>query len=149
MVFREHPSCKVGNAEQLKALASDRIIIDNETDTFELARGSQGVVTLNSSVGLQSFLLDRPVLVLGEANYALPGLALNARSAAELQSLFDSVKQWSFDGQSRHNFLRFLLEEYYVEWPVKDRGRSREQVGPRLDGRIPDWRSDGDASTTH
>lgn len=139
VVFREHPSCKVGNAEQLRSLVGDRIAVDNVTDTFELVRRSQGVATLNSSVGLQSFLLDRPVLVLGQANYALPGLVSRATGQTQLVAAFTGVGGWSFDRATRHAFLRFLLEEYYVDWPIVDSERSRRQVLQRLKGRITDW----------
>lgn len=38
-------------------------------------RASRGVVTINSTVGLRAILLDRPLHVLGEAVYRVPGLA--------------------------------------------------------------------------
>lgn len=139
LVFREHPSCRIGNAEQLHRLLGDRITVDNETDTFELVRRSAAVATLNSSVGLQSFLLGKPILVLGEANYALPGLVEHAGSPDALAAALANAGDWRFDEHLREAFLRFMLAEYYVTWPATDRARLGQQVRTRLAGRVTDW----------
>lgn len=141
VVFREHPSDRIGNAEQLARLVGPQVAVDNATDTFELVRRSAGVVTVNSSVGMQALLFDKPVLVLGRANYAVPGVAKTAGSADELAQAFAAARDWDTDLALAQAFLRFLAEEYYVQWPVT--AAAREQVGAqvrsRLAGRLTDW----------
>jgi len=44
-------------------------------DLDRLIRGSAGVVTVNSTVGLRTIELGRPLAVLGEAIYNVPGIA--------------------------------------------------------------------------
>ncbi len=142
VVFREHPSDKVGNAAQLSRVVGPRVAVDNTTDTFQLVRRSQGVVTVNSSVGLQALLLGRPVLVLGRANYAVPGMVRMAEGADAMAAAFAAAPDWSYDTRLTESFLRFLAEEYYVPWPVADaadRERVAAQVRRRLDGRLTDW----------
>lgn len=142
VVFREHPSDKVGNAAQLSRVVGPRVTVDNTTDTFELVRRSQGVVTVNSSVGLQALLLGRPVLVLGRANYAVPGMVRMAEGADAMAAAFAAAPDWSYDTRLTESFLRFLAEEYYVPWPVADaagRERVAVQARQRLDGRLTDW----------
>ncbi|MEL6701738.1 MAG: capsular biosynthesis protein, partial [Pseudomonadota bacterium] len=71
--MKEHPSAReriTPLLEQLAAASNGRVVIDNQSDTFDQVRASQGVVTMNSSLALQSFLLDRPVIVTGEAFFA-------------------------------------------------------------------------------
>lgn len=141
VVFREHPSDRTGNAEQLARLVGPRVAVDNGTDTFELVRRSEGVVTVNSSVGMQSLLFGRPVLVLGRANYAVPGVAATAGSADDLAQAFATARDWSIDLTLAEAFLRFLAEEYYVPWPIGAEGRERvgAQVRSRFAGRLTDW----------
>jgi capsular polysaccharide export protein len=142
VVFREHPSDRTGNAEQLARLVGPRAAVDNATDTFELVRRSEGVVTVNSSVGLQALLFAKPVLALGHANYAVPGVVGVAGSSEALGMAFERAKDWVIDLELADAFLRFLADEYYVPWPVGD-AATREKVGrqvrSRLQGRLTDW----------
>jgi capsular polysaccharide export protein len=141
VVFREHPSDRTGNAGQLARLVGPRVAVDNATDTFELVRRSEGVVTVNSSVGIQSLLFGKPVLVLGRANYAVPGVAASAGSADQLSQAFATAGDWSIDLTLAEAFLRFLAEEYYVQWPLSTEARERvgAQVRSRFAGRLTDW----------
>jgi len=142
VVFREHPSDREGNAEQLAALVGSRVAVDNETDTFELVRRSAGVVTVNSSVGMQALLFGKPVLALGRANFTVPGVAATADNSEELDRAFDAASDWDIDLKLTDAFLRFLADEYYVPWPIADEA-TRERVGrqlrSRLEGRLTDW----------
>lgn len=142
VVFREHPSDRTGNAEQLAGLIGPRVAVDNATDTFELVRRSEGVVTVNSSVGMQALLFGKPVLALGRTNYAVPGVAATAGSAGELAHAFAAAKDWTIDLGLAEAFLRFLAEAYYVPWPIVDaatRERIGAQVRSRLAGRLTEW----------
>ncbi|NBO20914.1 MAG: capsular biosynthesis protein [Rhodobacteraceae bacterium] len=79
--IKEHPSAKTSLAPALAPLlATGRAVLDNDSDSFAQLAASRGVVTLNSSMGLQSFFFDKPVVVLGRAYYALPGLVTVAHS---------------------------------------------------------------------
>jgi len=139
VVFREHPSDRMGNAEQLGRLVGPRVAVDNATDTFELVRRSEGVVTVNSSVGMQALLFGKPVLALGRANYAVPGVAATAEGDEELAQAFATARDWELAAGLTEAFLRFLAEEYYVPWPITDaatRERVRAQVLSRFAGRL-------------
>jgi hypothetical protein len=142
VVFREHPSDRVGNAAQLARLVGPRVVVDNATDTFELVRRAEGVVTVNSSVGMQALLFGKPVLALGRANYTVPGVVATAGGAEGLAEAFAGARDWTIDSELTEAFLRFLAEEYYVPWPLTDgtmRERAGAQVRSRLAGRLTDW----------
>jgi capsular polysaccharide export protein len=142
VVFREHPSDRVGNAAQLARLVGPRVAVDNATDTFELVRRAEGVVTVNSSVGMQALLFGKPVLALGRANYTVPGVVATAGGAEGLAEAFAGARDWTIDSELTEAFLRFLAEEYYVPWPLTDgtmRERAGAQVRSRLAGRLTDW----------
>ncbi|MCV2881688.1 capsular biosynthesis protein [Actibacterium sp. XHP0104] len=113
---KEHPSAKTSLAEPLARAVADaggRIIIDNQTDTFAQVAASGGVITINSSVGLQAFFHDRPVIVLGQAFFAQSGLVTVADSARALQDALHAPESLSFDPQFRARFMNFLDGEYY------------------------------------
>lgn len=119
LVVKEHPSCRIGNADVLRDHAQSGLIVSEVEDTFELVRGARGVVTLNSSVGLQSFFFDKPVCLLGDAFYRQPGLVETADSEQELGEQFARAADWQFDAPLRAAFMSWLCEEYYV--PIDER----------------------------
>ena len=114
LVVKEHPSCRIKNADVLRARAQSRLVVSEAEDTFALVRGAGGVLTLNSSVGLQSFFFDKPVCVLGDAFYRQPGLVEMADSEEELGNQFARAGDWSFDSELRDAFMSWLCDEYYV-----------------------------------
>ena len=118
--LKEHPSARQSMAAAIAraaARAPERVVIDNSSDSFALLAASGGVVTINSSMGLQAFFHDRPVIALGQAFWALPGLAEPAGGPAALRRLLASPEALSFDAALRAAFMNYLDQVYY---PVAD-----------------------------
>ncbi|GGE56883.1 capsular polysaccharide export protein, LipB/KpsS family [Actibacterium pelagium] len=114
--IKEHPSAKTSLAEPLQsalATANGRLVVDNQTDTFAQVAASGGVITINSSVGLQAFFYDRPVITLGQAFFALPGLVQSARSLDALKDLLSKPEALGFDPALRGAFMTYLDQVYY------------------------------------
>jgi capsular polysaccharide export protein len=112
---KEHPSAR----QSLAALvAGDRLVLDNQTDSLSLLAQSRGVVTVNSSMGLQAMFWGKPVIVTGRAFWALPGLAHPAGSAAEMTALFSAAATLESDADQRARFLTWLARDYLI--PVAD-----------------------------
>jgi capsular polysaccharide export protein len=110
--LKEHPSARQSLVASLAPLlATGRVVVDNATDSFAQIRGSRGVVTLNSSMGLQAFFHDKPVVVLGRAFYALPGLVTQASGQAALNAAF--CGPLTFDATHRARFMNWLDQVYY------------------------------------
>lgn len=81
LVFRQHPFSRggAGHVNLIRALAAemdcaDRVCHMVEGDTPLLAQHSQGVVLINSTVGLQALERGAPLIALGEALYNREGL---------------------------------------------------------------------------
>ncbi|SMX30644.1 capsular polysaccharide export protein, LipB/KpsS family [Actibacterium lipolyticum] len=113
---KEHPSAKSSLAEPLAAAverAKGRIVIDNQTDTFAQVAASGGVITINSSVGLQAFFYDKPVITLGKAFFAIPGLVTTAAGLSELRDVLSGANTLGFDAPLRAAFMNYLDQEYY------------------------------------
>lgn len=111
--IKEHPSAKTSFAEKLAGLACDKFRVDNQTNTFEQVAASRAVVNINSSVGLQSFFYDKPVLVLGDAFYAFDGVAQKIKSNEDLAQAFRSPEMLDFDAHARDLLMSYLDRRYY------------------------------------
>lgn len=112
--LKEHPSARQSLRPLIEPmLATGRVILDNSSDTFAQVAGSRGVVTLNSSVGLQAFFHDKPVVVLGRAFFAQPGLVTVADSQTALDAAFAAPDALNHDPAFRARFMNWLDQVYY------------------------------------
>ena len=111
--IKEHPSAKQAFGDRLKALRGDKFRVDNATNTMQQVAHARAVLNVNSSVGLQAFYFDKPVIVLGHAFYAFDGLATKVSSQAELGEVFSDPERLAFDGQARDAFMNYLDSAYY------------------------------------
>lgn len=118
--LKEHPSAKTPLVRLIAPLvATGRVVLDNATDSFAQLAASRGVVTLNSSMGLQAFFHDKPVLALGRAFWALPGVATRINGQADLDAAFAAADAMTFDPTARARFMNWLDQCYYprFDWP--------------------------------
>ena len=114
--FKEHPSSRIPLTEYLENAAAaqpGKIVIDNATDTFQQVAASRAVITLNSSVGLQSFWYDKPVLVLGRCFFRIPELVTPIDSTTHLFRTFRDIEMVRYDPAARDVFMNYLDRVYY------------------------------------
>lgn len=136
--LKEHPSSKRSMAATLAGMQTrhgDRVIVDNATDTFAQVAASRGVVTLNSSVGLQAFFHDRPVIVLGRALFRIPGVVHPADGPEDLAALFACPDDIGHDPALRNAFMRYLDEVYYPPVTTDAQGRpviDQARIAPKI-----------------
>jgi capsular polysaccharide export protein len=115
--LKEHPSAKQSLGPLIEPLlAEGRVVLDNATDSFAQVAAARGVVTLNSSMGLQAFFYDKAVITLGRAFFNLPGLVNHADSQAALNALFADPDRLDYDAPLRAAFLTWLDREYYTRF---------------------------------
>lgn len=108
-VVKEHPS-SVNDYSYLHD-RNPKILFSTDS-TQQLIEQAQQVWTINSSVGLEAILIDKPVVVLGDAFYAIPGVAQTVKSSEELSFLCS--QEPLFDQKLRKQFLNYLRSEYYL-----------------------------------
>ena len=112
--LKEHPSAKQSLRGVIDPLVqSGRVVLDNATDSFAQVAASRAVVTLNSSMGLQAFFHDKPVVTLGRAFFAQPGLVAPARDQTALNRLFQAPQAIGYDPEYRARFMNWLDQVYY------------------------------------
>ncbi len=114
LVFKLHPSC-VERYPELQASADANILFANGNPTEELIRCAQGVITVNSTVGIEALLLDRPVLTVGQACYAIPGVAGHAGSVDEIAAWMRALQAQTLPAaEHRLAFLSYLAQDYCI-----------------------------------
>ena len=122
--LKEHPSGQPCAAAIIAgfpgAHPGARVVLDNVTDTFTQVAASKGVITINSSVGLEAAWFDKPVVACGQAFWALDGVALQAPDAATLTALLAAPDQLAFDPAARAALLTYLDRVYYPRYPAPD-----------------------------
>jgi len=106
-VFKEHPSDRVSDYSHLHQIAkkSKYIMFANKIDTQTLIQNSKGVVTINSSVGIESLLFHKKVYVLGKAFYRIDGITIACDKNNLEEKLNDDIK---IDFDIVDNFLKYL-----------------------------------------
>ncbi len=114
VVFKEHPSSREVYPD-LHLRTHERLLFANGNATQQLIEQSDFVITLNSTVGLESLLLGKPVLTLGQAFFNVPGVVMHADSADELLAAVNSFPGWPLDERIKRNFLRYLAHDYCIK----------------------------------
>ncbi|MDD1510121.1 capsular polysaccharide export protein, LipB/KpsS family [Pseudomonas sp. CNPSo 3701] len=137
VVFKEHPSSRETYPD-LHAQVHERLLFANGNPTQELIQNCEFVVTLNSTVGLESLLLGKPVMTLGQAFFNIPGIVAHADSASELLELAANFPRWGLDDQLRQSFLRYLAAEYCIQggWREADGAQLQRVANRMLDNRV-------------
>ena len=79
-----------------------------------LIEKAQAVITVNSTVGIESLLLSKPVIALGSACYGVKGVCLQANSELELLDLINNLARYHSENTVTRGFLNFLHQHYVI-----------------------------------
>lgn len=116
LVVKEHPS-DFGRADYsaLKArYENDHILFLRFYPTPDLIARSQGVITLNSTVGIESLAHHKPVITLGNAFYNVKGLVCHVAQSEQLSACIPFINAEP-DHQLIDKFLYYLRYCYLAE----------------------------------
>lgn len=117
-VIKEHPSFNLSIRDKVKK--HQNIYFDNMGSTKVLIEKSKFVITVNSTVGIESILLGKKVISLGIACYNIAGLVLNCQN---IQSVIDCIKNidaWQFDETLRNSFLKYINQYYLLKGNINN-----------------------------
>jgi len=117
LVVKEHPSDPV-TLTHLHDCHPD--IVFTSVNTELLIRGAEAVMTLNSSVGLEAIMLEKKVIVLGEACFKLSGVVQVASSIDRLEQCIRSIDRWNPSEQTLRGFLGYMVDQYLIPGSWKD-----------------------------
>lgn len=111
-VFKEHPSEK----RSYKHLYGKhkRAIFCNSACTQILITNAKSVLTINSTVGIETILLGKMPIVLGNACYKIEGLSHMAKNSNELIDVLRSTKLGNENKPLHKTFIKFLNNDYCI-----------------------------------
>ena len=117
VVFKEHPMDRGAvSYERLREKYRDdeevRILAGG--DISEFIDKSLGVVTINSTVGLDAISRGKKVMCIGQAFYAIEGIALQGAPETLAEDL-EAFAVFTPDREVVRGFLHFLKNEYSME----------------------------------
>lgn len=140
LVVKEHPS-DYGQVDytELRASMPDVRFI-RSIPIRDLIKSAAMVVTINSSVGVESLFSGLPVVTLGQAFYNVPGLVQHIEQGGkELSEVMPFLLSTPVDNDLRRSFLYFLWKQYLVPRPERDTSgatRCAERLIDILEGRL-------------
>ncbi|MEN8194537.1 MAG: hypothetical protein ABFS12_17085, partial [Bacteroidota bacterium] len=114
-VLKEHPSSGVEYLDlYTRADLIPNVSFKNTYSTQELIEKSLAVITINSTVGMESLLFHKKVIVLGDAFYNIEGITYEARDQKALLEIIDTIKVLTLDTKLIDNFLKYLYNDYLI-----------------------------------
>ena len=141
VITKEHPEAFW--RYKTHTMETDRFLFANGNPTPDLIKNASLIVTLNSSVGLEAMLFDKPVVTLGQAFYAFDGLTQQCNSAEDLFEIFKNPEQISFNPKDRRAFLAWLANDYYLDGSFYTKTFFMNDKNKRLISQILQAKSNG------
>ena len=114
-VLKEHPSSGVEYPDLHERVRNiPNMGFYNTYATQELIEKSVGVITVNSTVGVESLLFGKTVITLGNAFYAIEEVSFHADDLADLTAYVADIENLKPNRQLVENFLKYLYHEYLI-----------------------------------
>ena len=111
-VIKEHPSWPRSFSHLHKR--NPNIVFANDNNTQTLIENALAVVTLNSTVGIESLLLEKQVITLANAFFNIEGLVQHCQVQDELNQALLTIDQQQLDTELLQRFLSYLKSEYLL-----------------------------------
>jgi len=112
-IFKVHPSDRVTKYSDLIKKAKNNVYFATNP-TSELIKNAEAIITINSSVGIESLLFNKKVITLGDAFYNIEGIVKHANNKNELINILKNIDSWKINEKLIKNFLGFLYYEYLI-----------------------------------
>lgn len=116
IIAKEHPSDfgRVDYSALIERYKNEKILFLRYYPTPELIEKSSGVITLNSSVGIEALVKHKPVITLGKAFYNIEGLVCHVDDPAALIQNINFINQ-DLDHKLADRFLYYLKYHYLAQ----------------------------------
>lgn len=112
LVVKEHPMEDAEISFDQVSSKYPEIYWAQEGSLQELLEGAVGVVTVNSSVGFHALLFETPVVCLGAALYARPGMAVQCSDRSAVQNALSDLSLIQPDMNTVRRFAQHLYLHY-------------------------------------
>lgn len=141
VVAKFHPHEMPGVQRRYRELPRryPRVHFCSGTPMQKLLAGAEAVVTVNSTVGFEALLYDKPVLALGRNFYTVPGIVDCLARREELEPALRATLAATPDTARRRAFLRYVREHFlargsYNDFSGRSLGAFAAQITALLEG---------------
>jgi len=90
-------------------------VIFSQDDFADLIPNAKAVITINSTQAMYAFEYDKPVVLFGNAFYAMNGLTIPIASEQEISDIISKIEEFEFDSSLAHKFIAFVQHYYAVK----------------------------------
>ncbi|MFW6389829.1 MAG: hypothetical protein ACOCZT_01815, partial [Halanaerobiales bacterium] len=117
LVIKEHPSDfgRINYSDLKEKYRDEKVLFLTDYEIDKLIAGSELVITLNSSVGIESLLQYKPVITLGKANYNIKGVVYHVSSGDSLSQALERAISRGVNKDLIDKFLQYFRYDYLVE----------------------------------
>ncbi|EIS4871900.1 capsular biosynthesis protein, partial [Escherichia coli] len=114
VVVKRHPYCNSIEVEKLiNELEKEGKIIVSNSSVHHLIKGAKTIITVNSGVGLEAIIHNKPVIITGKSDYCYAAAAI-VKNEEDLINAILNLDSLSSDETLRRKFLAYYLLEYSV-----------------------------------
>lgn len=119
LLIKEHPAA-IGaysylRIKRLLRYNKNICIVHPRVNSYDLIENARCVVTINSKVGVEAIMQQKPVVVLGPAFYRGKGVTIDVNALRDLpKAIQDALAIQKID---ENNVKKFLAEIYQWSWP--------------------------------
>lgn len=119
LVLKAHPLCHSARVKKIIAeKAKHPAVVVSEGNVVDLIEAAKAIVTVNSSVGFEALLRDRPIITLGQAEYTPSSIAV--RDLEKIGAALDQALSHQPDGICRQAALDFVSNSLFEKNSPED-----------------------------
>ena len=96
------------------------VVFLKDTPSNRLIQASSLVITINSTVGVEALLHDKPVITLGDNFYNVPGVVRHVNALSELPQAIEAALNTPPDREKIQRLLYYLYHEYFAQGSWKN-----------------------------
>lgn len=121
VIVKRHPYCNSIEVEKLiNELEKEGKIIVSDSSVHHLIKTSKAVITVNSGVGLETVIHNKPVIITGKSDYYYAATAI-AKNGQELRDIISDLESLNINEVFRKKFLAYYFLEYATPYYSVDK----------------------------
>lgn len=134
LVIREHPLYRGAYEKELyKFITENDVFLSNDHDLEQSIKQSRLVVVNNSTVGIESLLLKKQVLVLGDAYYDNPSFVYKYNGDNLKKDIHEAITN-QLSPELVEKRLNYLFEECFISGHFRELNNDFKDIARVIDG---------------
>ncbi|MBB2149901.1 capsular polysaccharide export protein, LipB/KpsS family [Pedobacter gandavensis] len=116
LLVKEHPNGRgFYSLEDLKKISElpNVILLSPEENSHEIIKMVKGIFVINSSVGFESLLYQKPVVTFGRSFYRGLGLTIDIESLYDIETVFNRIDEFEVPYEKVEQFIYKLMKLTY------------------------------------